>query len=271
MPDSPESTEILGVSVHNVDYEGTLGLMVQFIESGQPHQVATVNPEFIMRARRDAEFMEVLRQADLCLPDGVGILWAGRLLGRPLKTRVTGVDVTKRLAGIAAERGYRMFLLGAAPGVAGRAAEVLCEAHPDLLIAGTYAGSPAVEEEEAIGQRILDARPHILLVAYGAPAQDKWIYRNRGRLNVPLAVGVGGTLDFISGVSRRAPVSARWLGLEWLHRLYCEPWRWRRMTSLPLFALHVVRQRLSRDRNAPQRHKDFKSNRKGRRGRKEKH
>jgi len=256
VPDLPEWTEILGVRVHNVDSEGALDLMVQFIESGQPHQVATVNPEFIMRARRDAEFMEVLRQADLCLPDGVGILWAGRVLRRPFKTRVTGVDTIWRLVGIAAQRGYRMFLLGAAPGVADRAAEVLCEAHPNLLIAGTYAGSPAVEEEESMGQRILDARPHILLVAYGAPVQDKWIYRNQERLNVPLAVGVGGTLDFISGVSQRAPARARRLGLEWLHRLYCEPWRWRRMTSLPLFALHVVWQRLSSDRNARQRHKE---------------
>lgn len=258
MPDSPEWTEILGVRVHNVDYERTLNLMVQFIESGLPHQVATVNPEFIMRARRDAEFMDVLRQADLCLPDGVGILWAGRLLGRPFKARVTGVDTIRRLVGIAAQQGYRVFLLGAAPGVADRAAEVLCEAHPDLIVAGTYAGSPAVEEEEGIGQRILDARPHILLVAYGAPAQDKWICRTRERLNVPLAVGVGGTLDFISGVSRRAPAWARGLGLEWLHRLYWEPWRWRRMTSLPLFALRVAGQRLSGDKDARQRRKRHK-------------
>lgn len=244
VPQRPEWTEILGVRVHNVDYEETLGLMVQFIESGRSHQVATVNPEFIMHARRDRGFQEVLDEADLCLPDGVGVIWAGRLLGRPLKTRVAGVDTVWRLMAVSAERGYRVFLLGAGAGVAERAAGVLHEAHPGLLIAGTYAGSPSAEEEEAIGQRILQARPDVLLVAYGAPAQDIWIHRNAARLNVPLAMGVGGTLDFISGTSQRAPDWAQKLGLEWLHRLYCEPWRWRRMTALPRFALHVAWQRL---------------------------
>ncbi len=244
MSDSPDRTDILGVSVHNVDYDEALALMERFIDSGQPHQVATVNPEFIMRARRDAEFLRILRQSDLCLPDGVGVLWAGRALGRPFKARVTGVDTTWRLMALAARRGYRVFLLGAMPGVAERTAQVMVEAHPELTIAGTHAGSPSPDEDESIGALIRAARPHILLVAYGAPAQDKWIDRNRARLGVPLAIGVGGTFDFISGVSRRAPVTMQRLGLEWLHRLYCEPWRWRRMTALPLFALCVLRQKI---------------------------
>jgi len=237
-------TEILGVRVHDIDEQQTLDLMVQFIESGQPHQVATVNPEFIMRAGRDAEFLEVLRQVDLCLPDGVGVLWAGRVLGHPFKARVTGVDTVWRLAGLAARRGHRLFLLGAAPGVAERAGQVMKVAHPDLGIVGTYAGSPSAEEEPAIVERVRATQPHILLVAYGAPAQDKWIRRNLSRLNVPLCMGVGGTFDFISGVSKRAPVWMQRLGLEWLHRLYREPWRWRRMSSLPVFAVRVLGQRL---------------------------
>jgi N-acetylglucosaminyldiphosphoundecaprenol N-acetyl-beta-D-mannosaminyltransferase len=241
----PEYAEILGVRVHNVDYADTLQLMVQFIESGCPHQVATVNPEFIMRARRDAEFRRILSETDLCLPDGIGILWAGRLLGYPFKARVTGVDTTWRLLGMAAERGFRVFLLGAAPGVAERTAQIVCDAYPKLIVAGTHAGSSSRDEDHATGDLIFAARPDILLVAYGAPAQDKWIYRNQPRLNVPLAIGVGGTFDFISGVSQRAPNWLQRVGLEWFHRLYCEPWRWRRMTVLPLFALRVMWQRVT--------------------------
>jgi len=243
MPDLPERCDILGVPVDNVDYNEALTMMECFIESERPHQVATVNPEFIMRARRDGEFLSILRQAALCLPDGVGVLWAGRMLRRPFKARVTGVDTTWRLMALAAQRGYRVFLLGAGPGVAERASQVMAAAHPSLNVVGTYAGSPLPDEEEAIGELIRTARPHILLVAYGAPAQDKWIARNQARLDVPLAMGVGGAFDFISGVSRRAPAAVQRLGLEWLHRLYCEPWRWRRMTVLPLFALCVLRQR----------------------------
>ena len=244
MAEGPEYAEILGIRVHNVDYPETLALMSAFVESGRPHQGATVNPEFVMRARRDAEFRRILSEADLCLPDGIGILWAGRMLGRPFKARVTGVDTTWQLLGMAAERGYRVFLLGAAEGVAERTAQIVRANHPGLVIAGTHAGASGSGDDQATGDLILAARPDILLVAYGAPAQDKWIYRNQPRLNVPLAVGVGGTFDFISGVSRRAPAWLRRLGLEWTHRLYREPWRWRRMTALPLFAAEVVRQRL---------------------------
>jgi len=249
---SPESVEILGVRVHNLDEQQALDLMVEFIDSGWPHQVCTVNPEFIMRAGRDPEFSQILRQADLCLADGVGVLWAGRVLRHPLRARVTGVDTVQRLAEIAGQRGYRVYLLGSAPGVAERTAAILAASHPGLIIAGTYAGSPAIAEDEAIGQRIREARPDILWVAYGAPAQDKWIYRNQGRLGVPLAMGVGGAFDFISGVSRRAPVWLQSLGLEWLHRLYHEPWRWRRMAALPDFALRVLWQRLVEARSTDQ-------------------
>ncbi len=117
--------DILGVPIHRLDEAQALDRMVRFIESGAPHQVCTVNPEFIMRARRDPEFMRILRHADLCLADGIGVLWAGRMLGRPFPARVTGVDTVGRLAGIAAERGYRVYLLGAAPGIAEQTASIL--------------------------------------------------------------------------------------------------------------------------------------------------
>jgi N-acetylglucosaminyldiphosphoundecaprenol N-acetyl-beta-D-mannosaminyltransferase len=231
---------ILGVPIHCVDEAQALNSMVRFIESGAPHQVCTVNPEFIMRARRDPEFLGILRRADLCLADGVGVLWAGRTLRQPFPARVTGVDTVRRLAAVAAARGYRVYLLGAAPGVAERTAAILQSECPGLVVAGTFSGSPAPAAEDPIVERVRATRPHILWVAYGAPAQDKWLARNLARCDVPLGIGVGGAFDFISGVSRRAPAWIQRLGLEWLHRLACEPWRWRRMTALPQFALYVI-------------------------------
>jgi N-acetylglucosaminyldiphosphoundecaprenol N-acetyl-beta-D-mannosaminyltransferase len=167
------------------------------------------------------------------VPDGIGLVWASRWLGRPLRQRVSGSDLVPRLAALAAARGWSIFLLGAAPGVAGVAAAKLRAANPTLRIAGTYAGSPSPDEEEAIVARIRAAAPQMLFVAYGAPAQDLWIARNLARLGVPVAIGVGGTLDFIAGTRRRAPAWVQRVGLEWLYRLWQEPRRWRRMLALP--------------------------------------
>jgi len=151
------------------------------------------------------------------------------------------------LARLSARRGYRLYLLGAAPGVAERAAEVLVRDCPGLQIAGTYAGSPSPCDEDDIVARITAAEPDVLCVAYGAPRQDLWIYRNLHRLGVPVCMGVGGALDFITGVAVRAPVWMRRAGLEWLHRLWRQPWRWRRMLALPRFVARVTAQRLSPD------------------------
>jgi len=211
-----------------------------FIEDGSPHQVVTVNPEFVMAAQSNAEFRRVINSSGLALPDGVGVLWASRRLGLPVPGRIPGVDLVERLAALAAERGHRLFFLGAMPGVADKAAEVLRARYPGLVVAGTYAGSPRPEDEIAILARIHVAHPHILLVAYGAPAQDLWIARNLNRLAVPVCIGVGGSFDYIAGTRPRAPRWLRQLGLEWLHRLITQPWRWQRMLALPQFAWQVL-------------------------------
>lgn len=239
------SVDILGVRVDNVTTVEALELMERFVAEGRPHQVVTVNPEFVMEAQRNPEFRVVLHEAHLALPDGAGLLWASRLLGRPLRERVTGSDTLPLLAQMAARRGYRLYFLGAAPGVAEKAANVLRAANPGLKIVGAYAGSPARDEEDAIVARVVATRPDFLFVAYGAPRQDLWIHRNLTRLGVPVCMGVGGTFDFIAGVAVRAPLWMRRAGLEWLHRLWREPWRWRRMLALPRFALAVWRQRLA--------------------------
>ena len=238
-----ESIALLGVRVSNVDVPESLTIIEGLIESDTPHQVVTVNTEFVMAAQTDADFKAIINATALALPDGVGILWAARFLGHPLKKRVTGVDTVQRVAELAARKGYRLFLLGAAEGVADLCAQRLSNQYPNLQIVGTYSGSPAVEEEDGILALVKQAKPDILFVAYGAPQQDKWIARNLARLGVPLAMGVGGAFDFIAGAAVRAPRWMQRLGLEWLHRLYREPWRWRRMLALPRFVGLVILRR----------------------------
>jgi len=231
---------ILGVRVHDVTMEEALRIVAGFLAKGGAHQICTVNPEFVMHARRDPAFFRVLEEADLNVPDGVGLLWAGRILRQPLRERVPGVELMEALAVRAAERGWRVFLLGAAEGVADRAAAVLQARYPGLIVAGTFAGSPRPEDAPHILERLRKARPDLLFVAYGAPQQDLWIARYQPELGIPVAMGVGGAFDFIAGVVPRAPRWMREIGLEWLYRLIRQPWRWRRMLALPRFVLAVL-------------------------------
>jgi N-acetylglucosaminyldiphosphoundecaprenol N-acetyl-beta-D-mannosaminyltransferase len=236
----PPVRRILGVRVHDVTLAEALELVEAFIAEGGPHQVCTVNPEFVMHARRNPDFFRVLEGSSLNVPDGVGLLWAGRMLGQPLRERVAGVDLMEALIARAAERGWRVFLLGAAEGVAERAARVLQARYPGWILAGTFAGSTRPEEAPAIRERLQEARPDLLFVAYGAPQQDLWIARHQPALQIPVAMGVGGAFDFIAGVVPRAPRWMREAGLEWLYRLIRQPWRWRRMRALPRFVLAVL-------------------------------
>jgi len=231
---------ILGIPVDAVTQREALDWVARALQNGRPHQVATVNPEFVMRARRDPAFAAVLQRADLCLPDGAGLLWAARRAGRPLPARVAGVDFVRALTADGARSGWRFFFLGAAPGVAEAAAELLRAESPGLIVAGTLAGSPDPAQDTVTVPAIRQAMADVVLVAYGAPAQDFWIARNLVRSGARLGIGVGGAFDFISGRTRRAP---RWMqdrGLEWLHRLAYQPWRWRRMLALPQFVVRVL-------------------------------
>lgn len=245
MPDLeiPPALHVLGVPIHDVTYDEALDHVAVWIDRGGPHQIGTVNPEFVMTARRTPAFRAVLQRADLCLPDGVGIMLAARYLGHPLRERVAGVDLVKRLAGRAARAGWRLFLLGAAPGVAERAADVLRQRSPGVTICGTYAGSPAPEAAAEIAARVRAAQTDVLLVAYGAPAQDLWIARHLPRTGAAVGIGIGGAFDYLAGVTQRAPRWIRRLGFEWLHRLIQQPWRWRRQLALPHFALLVLLRR----------------------------
>jgi N-acetylglucosaminyldiphosphoundecaprenol N-acetyl-beta-D-mannosaminyltransferase len=245
--DMPNSVHILSVRVDRLSQRQALDQIGAMIAARRAsgnqlpcQQVVTVNPEFVMAAQENAEFRNCINRAALVVADGIGIVWAMRYLGKPTSERVTGTDTVVELAKLCAAQGYRLYLLGAAPGVAEATGKRLQELAPGLQIAGSYAGSPAPAEEEAILERIRVAQTDVLCVAYGAPAQELWIARNLARLPVAVAMGVGGAYDFISGRQRRAPKIMQRAGLEWVYRLYREPWRWRRMLALPQFMLKII-------------------------------
>ena len=238
-----QSIDILGVRVDDATYYDLMAAVDRFVASGRPHQVVTLNPEMLVTARADPAFRAILARSDLNVADGVGLMLAARILGCPLRQRVTGSDGIYYLARHSAQRGYRVYFLGAGPGVAEATAQRLAAAYPGLSVAGTYGGSPAAQETAEVVGRVRAAHPDLLLVAYGVPAEEKWIARNRDDLGVPVMIGVGGSFDFVAGVTRRAPPWMRRLGLEWLHRLFREPWRWRRQLALPRFLGLVIAQR----------------------------
>lgn len=249
LPETPQRLSILGVSVDCVDFAATLAQIDSWVQqrrlATEPlpcRQVCTVNPEFIVDASRNPAFATVLAHADLCVPDGVGVLWAAAQLGRQLPERVTGSDGIYHICARAAQRGWRVFFLGAAPGVAQRTAQQLARLYPGLPVAGCYAGSPTEKEWPAISAALHGTSPDILFVAYGHPRQDFWIHNRRTELPAAVAIGVGGAFDFVAGVTPRAPAWLQQLNLEWLHRLLTQPWRWRRMLKLPIFVWKVFRQ-----------------------------
>jgi N-acetylglucosaminyldiphosphoundecaprenol N-acetyl-beta-D-mannosaminyltransferase len=237
------SVDVLGVRVDDVTMEQACACVADFVGEPKCHQIATVNPEFIMLARRHPEFSGVLAASDLNLPDGANLVRAARALGQPLRERVAGSDLIWRIAARAAEERWAIFLLGAGEGIAANAAMKLRTRFPCLQIAGVWAGSPRPQDEVEQVARVNQSGAAILLVAYGAPAQDLWIARNRRRLTPHVAMGVGGALDFIAGRVPRAPLWMQRAGMEWLFRLAREPWRMRRQLALLEFAWLVVQAR----------------------------
>jgi N-acetylglucosaminyldiphosphoundecaprenol N-acetyl-beta-D-mannosaminyltransferase len=239
---APGRVDILGVGFDRVDLATAADRIIERHAAGQRTFVITANPEFVMLARRDAELGEIARSGDLIVADGTGVLVASRILGDRLPGRVPGrllVPAVLRLIS------GPVYLLGAAPGVAERAAAALTGQIPSLRVAGTYAGSPVPESDEVIRERIQAAEARVLLVAYGMPAQERWIARNLPLLpSVRTAIGVGGVFDQLAGRVRLPPRFVHAIGLEWLWRLAFEPRRWRRQRVLPVFAALVARQRI---------------------------
>ena len=222
------SVAVLGVPFHNVTMDETVAFIDDKIQSGGFHQIATANVDFLMNAIRDPELQAILCSCELVIADGMPILWASRMMGASLKERVCGVDLVPRVAELCARRGYSLFLLGASEENSARAAEKLQERFSGLRIAGRY--SPPVKpldqmNHDEILRRINSARPDVLLVAMGNPKQEKWLAMHRYKLNVPIAIGVGGSIDFMAGAVSRAPKWMQHSGLEWAYRMAQEPKR----------------------------------------------
>jgi N-acetylglucosaminyldiphosphoundecaprenol N-acetyl-beta-D-mannosaminyltransferase len=251
-----ERIPIMDTAIHNVSVAETLDIVDRFIAEGAPRVIVTANVDHLMLLRKDATFREAYGRADLVTCDSVPLKWGLAFLGTPVKERVAGADLFGALAERAARKGHRFFYLGAAPGVAGKAAEAMTARYPGLNVAGTY--SPPVmpwrelaRDEETLG-RIREARPDVLFVAFGAPKQELWMDAVRDRLGVPVGIGVGAAFDFAAGTVKRAP---RWMqraGLEWLFRLSQEPRRlWRRYLFVDSrFACYVLREKFRRGRAA---------------------
>lgn len=214
--------KILDVKIDEVNYAEALEKIAGFIVSRKPHQIITVNPEMIVEAQKNPEFKKILNDSDLNTPDGRGILWAlKKIHAIKLKTPVTGVDLTNKLALLSQTKNWRIYLAGAGEGIAEKAAQNLLKKYPQAKIVG-------VSQEPNISE-IKKKKPDILLLAYGAPKQDIWIAQHKKELNVPVMIGVGGTFDYISGHIRRAPKWMRKIGLEWLFRLIQQPSRFCRI------------------------------------------
>lgn len=233
--------ELLGARVDGIRLEQAVERVAGFVKSRQPCWVITLNPELLYRAQNEGDLLDLINRADLVTADGVGIVWACRLAGRPVPERVTGIDLMLRLTARAAQEGWRIFLLGGAPGVAGEAAAGLARRYPGLMVAGTYHGYFSSEEEPLVLAQVQQARADLLFVALGAPKQERWIARNLAAVGNAAAMGVGGSFDVVAGRVRRAPLWLQRLQLEWVFRLFKEPARWRRMLVLPLFVWLVFK------------------------------
>ena len=237
---------ILGVKISAVDTAGALEAIEEFISSGRPHMVVTADSSAVVLARRDSQLREIINSASLVTPDSIGILWAARRFGNPLPERVSGVDLAESLCERAVGLGHRVFLLGAAPGIAEKAAEKLKERHPGLIIAGTHHGYFRQSESEAVIDEVRAAKPDLLFVAMGIPLQEKWIHQHLEELGVPVSMGVGGTLDVLAGKARRAPKWVQRIGLEWFYRLASNPRKIRKCSTLPVFVYLVLKHKGSR-------------------------
>ena len=227
LPEKPPVT-LLGVAFSNVTFAETLARIEAMIASRQPHYICTANVDFLVQARRDAELCRILNEAHLVLCDGTPLVWASRWLGKPLPERVAGSDLVPQLIRVAAENNHRLFFLGATPEANEQAVANVRSQFPNVIIAGHYSPPfrplPELDNGE-ITKRIRATHPDIVLVAFGCPKAEKWMAGNYRSLGVPVTIGIGGTIDFLAGRMKRAPLWMQRAGLEWIFRLCQEPRR----------------------------------------------
>lgn len=235
-----DQVNILGVHVDRVTIQQAAGQIMEFFKEERLHSVFTPNSEIIMLGYQDPEFARLLNRADLLTADGIGVVYAAKILKKPIAERAAGYDIAREVLSQVARQGQSVFLFGGKPGVAEEAEKNLRREYPELKIAGTRNGYFSPEEEPSIVEQINASGAELIFVCLGAPMQEKWIDRHREQLHARVAMGIGGSLDVFAGKVERAPEAWRKLGLEWLHRLLKEPWRIGRMMALPKFAFTVL-------------------------------
>lgn len=236
---SRKTIEILGVNVDSITFANAVDVAEGLVKSDGVSMIFTPNPEIIMCANEDGELKKILNSADLCTADGIGVVYASKILKQPVPERVAGFDLVCALLERLAKSGEGVFLLGAKPGVADIAKEKMEEKYPGLKVAGTHDGYFKPEDETAIVEEINASGAKLLLVCLGAPKQEKWIAKHKDNLKVGLCMGVGGTVDVFAGTAKRAPKIFIKLNLEWFYRLMKQPSRIGRYAALPKFVFAV--------------------------------
>jgi len=248
---SSNRVKLFQVGIDRIDSQRVIAKIEEFISShrSHPHLIVTPDTLAILRARKDPEYFEIVKSADLVTPDGAGILWATSTLNQPLIERVTGIDIINKVCQLAVQKGYSLYLLGSYPGIAEEAALNLTRCYPGLKIVGSYHGyfdsrvkediAPNKEEAEIIND-INEKHPDILLVGMGVPKQEKWIANDLEKLNVSVCMGVGGSFDVLSGRIPRAPLWMQRHGMEWVYRFIKQPKRVFRVLALFYFIWLVI-------------------------------
>lgn len=231
---------IFGVPFSKMGMDETVEYLIRSIEEGTQTHVVTANPIMVMEALDKPAFADVLRRADLIVPDGTGVVWAARYCGEPVRERVPGFDLMHRLMAEGEKRHWNVYLLGTTQEIIEAAAEKLQLQYPQTRIVGTRNGFFGPSENDAIVKEIRNSRAHLLFVARGMD-MESWNADYKESLGVPFIMGVGGSFDVVSGKLKRAPILFQKLRLEWLYRLLQEPKRYKRMLALPKFVVKVIR------------------------------
>lgn len=233
---------VLGVDFDNMTKKEAVEYSMRIFDTDVSGYVVTPNPEIVWMCRSDERLNNAVREAALVIPDGIGIIYGAKILKRPLKEKIPGIDYISSMFSAMAKKGMSVFLLGAKPGVAEKAGENISKKYPGLVISGTADGY--FKEDGPVIEKINAAHPDLLLVCLGAPKQEYWMRDNIEKLNVKLMAGLGGSLDVFAGTVQRAPEKWQKMGLEWFYRLIKEPRRIKRMIKLPIFIFAVLWQRI---------------------------
>lgn len=231
--------EVLGVGFDNLTMEQAVECAADMIAKEKFHYAVTPNAEFVQRAQKDEAFCRALNGADMVLPDGIGVVYAAKILGTPLQQRLPGCDFAAELCRWLAQNGKKLFLLGAKPGVAEQAARNLEQKNPGLCVCGVHDGY--FKEDAAVADEIRRAGADVVFVCLGAPKQEYWMIEHGAKTAASLLIGLGGSLDVFAGTVKRAPEVWQKLGLEWLYRLLKQPSRFGRMAKLPLFLVSAFK------------------------------